>query len=169
MKQWMEKKVLVLNLDHSPVGIVSVKKALVLTFLDKATSLASFEYLKIRTIDREFIYPAVIRLYEYKNIPYKGVMLNRNNLFRRDDHTCQYCGSDKDLTIDHVIPKSRGGDDSWENLVSACTHCNHKKGDQTPREAGMKLLGKPFRPNHIIYLRDFYGNVHESWKPYLYY
>jgi 5-methylcytosine-specific restriction endonuclease McrA len=167
MKEWMEKKVLVLNLDHSPVGIVSVKKALVLTFLDKAASLASFEYLKIRTVDREFIYPAVIRLYEYKNIPYKGVMLNRNNLFKRDDHTCQYCGSEKDLTIDHVIPRSKGGKTNWKNLVTACHRCNTMKGDKTPEQAGMKLCHQPFKPNLSYFLAEYADRHASEWLPYL--
>ncbi len=104
----MEKKVLVLNLDHTPIAVVTVQKALVLVFLEKVTVLADYSFLNVRTVDREFRYPAVIRLYEYKNIPYRGVLLNRHNLFRRDNHQCQYCGSSKQLTVDHVVPRSKG-------------------------------------------------------------
>ncbi|WP_163378491.1 HNH endonuclease [Cyclobacterium sp. SYSU L10401] len=163
----MEKKVLVLNLDHSPVGIVNVQKALVLTLLEKAAPLAHFDYLKIRTVDRDFAYPAVIRLFEYKNIPYKGVMLNRNNLYKRDQHACQYCGADKSLTLDHVVPRSKGGKTSWKNLVTACHRCNTLKGDKTPEQAGMKLKVLPFRPTLAYFLAE-YAELHaEEWLPFL--
>lgn len=163
----MEKKVLVLNLDHSPVAIVTVQKALVLTILQKATSLANFDYLRIRTVDREFFYPAVIRLYEYKNIPYKGVMLNRTNLYKRDNFTCQYCGSKKNLTIDHVVPKSKGGKTTWTNLATACHRCNTLKGDKTPEQAGMKLAIPPFRPTLSYFLAEYAERHAEEWIPFL--
>ncbi len=161
--------VLVLNQDYQPLSVCDVRKSMLLLLLEKAEMLHDLPTRKIRTIRTEFDYPSVIRLRRYARIPYKTIVLSRKNILKRDNNRCLYCGSRERLTIDHVIPRSRGGDDSWENLVSACTDCNHKKGNRTPREAGMNLLGKPFRPNHIIYLRDFYGNVHESWKPYLYY
>ncbi len=142
---------------------------MLLVLLEKAEMLHDLPSKKIRTIRTDFDYPLVIRLRRYARIPYKTIVLSRKNILKRDNNRCLYCGSREKLTIDHVIPKSRGGDDSWENLVSACTDCNHRKGNRTPREAGMTLLSKPFQPNHIIYLRVFYGNVHESWKPYLYY
>jgi 5-methylcytosine-specific restriction endonuclease McrA len=167
MKERMEKKVLVLNLDHTPVGIVNVQKALVLTFLEKATSLVHFDYLEIRTVDRVFPYPAVIRLYEYKNIPYKGVMLNRNNLFKRDKHTCQYCGADKRLTLDHVVPRSKGGKSSWKNLVTACHRCNTLKGDKTPEQAGMMLRTLPFRPTLSYFLAEYAERHAAEWLPFL--
>ena len=161
--------VLVLNQDYQPLSICNVKKSMVLLLMEKAEMLHDHPVKKIRTIRDEFEYPTVIRLRKYARIPYKNIVMSRRNILKRDNNTCMYCGMREKLTLDHIIPKSRGGDDSWENLVSACTTCNHKKGNRTPREAGMKLRSKPFRPNHIIYLRDFYGNVHESWKPYLYY
>lgn len=161
--------VLILNQDYQPLSVCDVKKSMLLLLLEKAEMLHDHPMKKIRTIRTEFDFPTVIRLRRYARIPYKHIVLSRKNILKRDNNSCLYCGSREKLTIDHVIPRSRGGDDSWENLVSACTSCNHRKGNRTPREAGMKLLSKPFRPNHIIYLRDFYGNVHESWKPYLYY
>ncbi len=167
MKDWMDKKVLVLNLDHSPIAVVTVHKALVLTFLEKATSLAHFEYLRIRTVDREFLYPAVIRLYEYKNIPYRGVMLNRANIFKRDDHSCLYCGATKNLTIDHVIPKSKGGKTSWNNLATACHRCNTLKGDKTPEQAGMELRVKPFKPTLAHFLAEYAERHAEEWLPFI--
>ncbi|MEX2567161.1 MAG: HNH endonuclease [Cyclobacteriaceae bacterium] len=163
----MQKKVLVLNLDHSPIGIVSVQKALVLTLLEKASPLASFDYLKIRTVDREFLYPAVIRLYEYKNIPYKGVMLNRINIFKRDSHSCQYCGSGKNLTIDHVVPRSKGGKTNWQNLITACHRCNTQKGDKTPEQAGIVLNTLPFKPTLSYFLAEYAERNASEWLPFL--
>ncbi len=161
--------VLILNQDYQPLSVCDVRKSMLLLLLEKAEMLHDLPSKKVRTIRMEFEYPSVIRLRRYARIPFKTIVLSRKNILKRDNNRCLYCGSREKLTIDHVIPKSRGGDDSWENLVSACTGCNHRKGNRTPREASMTLLGKPFRPNHIIYLRDFYGNIHESWKPYLYY
>ncbi len=72
------------------------------------------------------------------------------------------------LTIDHIIPKARGGTDSWENLIAACTSCNNKKGDRTPIEANMKMLNRPYTPNHIIFIKNAVGKMDENWKQYLY-
>ena len=113
----MEKRVLVLNMDHSPVAVVSPQKAIVLLLMEKANCLSVYDLLQIRTVSRSFEYPAVICLNHYKNIPYRGVLLNRINLFRRDHGECQYCGSKRQLTIDHVVPRSKGGKSSWTNLT----------------------------------------------------
>ncbi|NVJ85821.1 MAG: HNH endonuclease [Algoriphagus sp.] len=163
----MEKRVLVLNLDHSPVAVVSVQKAIVLTLLEKATVLTAYEFLQIRTIRQTFDYPAVIRLNQYKNIPYRGVLLNRNNLFRRDNGECQYCGSKRHLTVDHVLPRSKGGKTSWTNLVTACNRCNVNKGDKTPEEAGMPLKSNPFKPTLTYFLADYAERHASEWLPFL--
>ncbi len=122
---------------------------------------------KLRTVSNSYPLPSIIRLFRYVNLPYKGVMLSRQNIFKRDGGKCQYCGSTKDLTLDHVIPRSKGGRSSWDNLVSACKNCNSKKGDFTPEEANMPLKRRPFKPSFIMFLRDFSGPVEEDWKPYL--
>lgn len=84
-------------------------------------------------------------------------------------HKCTYCGrGDLPLTIDHIIPKSKGGDDSWENLCAACLPCNNKKGDRTPEEANMKLRYKPYTPNHIMFIKTSAGRFDDTWKPYLF-
>ena len=93
-------------------------------------------------------------------------MLTRQNVFKRDGQRCQYCGTHDGLTLDHVLPKSRGGKTSWENLVAACQRCNAKKGDYTPEEAGLRPQ-KPYKPSFIMFLRDFSGNIDEGWHPYL--
>ncbi|AWW31522.1 HNH endonuclease [Echinicola strongylocentroti] len=163
----MEKKVLVLNLDHTPIAVVNVQKAMILTLLEKVSVLADYPLLSIRTIDREFKYPAVVRLDEYKNVPYRGVLLTRSNLFKRDDNECQYCGSPKHLTVDHVIPRSKGGKSSWTNLITACHRCNVQKGDKTPEEVGMLMRKKPFKPTLAYFLAEYAERNAEEWGPFL--
>jgi 5-methylcytosine-specific restriction endonuclease McrA len=163
----MEKRVLVLNLDHSPVAVVPVQKAIVLCLLEKANILSTYELLQIRTVDRSFEYPAVIRLTHYKNIPFRGVLLNRNNLFKRDNQECQYCGSRKHLTIDHIIPKSKGGKTNWSNLITACNRCNVNKGDKTPEQAGLILRSEPFKPSLSYFLAEYAERQAEEWIPFL--
>ena len=163
----MEKRVLVLNLDHTPVAVVTVQKAIVLVLLEKAQVLSTYEFLEIRTVTRRFDYPAVLRLMEYKSIPFHGVLLNRANLFRRDRGECQYCGSRKNLTIDHVVPKSKGGKTNWTNLVTACNRCNITKGDKTPEQAGMVLKTSPFKPSLSYFLADYAERQATEWLPFL--
>ncbi|MCH8556495.1 MAG: HNH endonuclease [Balneolia bacterium] len=164
----LDANVLILNQDYQPLNVVNVRKCLMLIVLEKAEMLHDYPNRKIRTISTEFDYPSVIRLRKYARIPYKFIVLSRKNVMKRDGMKCQYCKSGRDLTIDHVIPKSRGGADSWENLVTACNKCNNKKGNKTPREANMPLLSKPYRPSHIVFLRDYVGSIEDTWKPYLY-
>lgn len=116
-----------------------------------------------------FPWPSVIRISKFIKVPYKKVILTRKNILRRDNYKCAYCGrSDLMLTVDHIIPKARGGSDSWENLVTACTKCNNIKGDRTPEEANMKLLTKPYKPSHVIFIKNIVSKIDEKWKPYLY-
>lgn len=123
----------------------------------------------IRSTRREYPFPSVIRLKGYVNLPYKKIILTRKNILRRDGHKCGYCGrSDLPLTIDHIIPKSKGGSDSWENLVSACLPCNNKKGDRSLDEANLKLKINPYTPNHILFIKNNAGRIDDSWKPYLF-
>ncbi len=163
----MEKRVLVLNLDHSPVAVVSPQKAMALLLLEKANCLSVYSLLEIRTVSRSFEYPAVIRLNHFKNIPYRGVLLNRVNLFRRDGGECQYCGSRRQLTIDHVVPRSKGGKTSWTNLVTACNRCNVNKGDKTPEQAGLILKNDPFKPSLSYFLSEYAERQAEQWLPFL--
>ncbi len=144
-----------------------MQKAIVLCLMQKANCLKNYDLLQIRTVTRSFDYPAVIRLNEYKNIPYKGVMLNRANIFRRDKYQCVYCGSPKQLTIDHVVPKSKGGKSTWTNLVTACHRCNVKKGDKFLEQAGMSLRIKPFKPSLSYFLGEYAEYNAEEWVPFL--
>lgn len=164
----MNATVLVLNQDYQPLSICSVQRSMKLIFLDKAELLHDDPKKELRTIRQAFQFPSVIRLRSYIRIPYSKVVLSRRNIMRRDNFTCMYCGRKSDLTIDHVIPKSRGGKDVWENLTTACEKCNVKKGSKTPNEADMPLMKTPYRPVPITFFRDYNGNVQEPWKPYLY-
>ena len=133
----MSQKVLVLNQDYSALTICSMPKAFLLVYLNKAELVAESTTAKLHSISQTFPFPSVIRLNRYVYFPYKGVVLTRQNIFKRDANTCQYCGSKDHLTLDHVMPKSRQGRTSWDNLTTACKYCNSKKGDLTPEEAGM--------------------------------
>lgn len=123
----------------------------------------------VRSVKTNFPWPSVIRISKFVKVPYKKVILSRKNILRRDNYKCAYCGrSDLMLTVDHVIPKARGGTDTWENLVTACTKCNNVKGDRTPEEADMKLLFRPYKPSHVIFIKNIVSKIDEKWKPYLY-
>ncbi|HPO63646.1 MAG TPA: HNH endonuclease [Candidatus Kapabacteria bacterium] len=162
-------RVLVLNQGYEPVTICSTKKAVLLLFLTKAELVEEREDKYIRSVSRCFPFPSVIRLSNYIKVPYKKIELSRKNVLRRDENRCQYCGKrDIEMTIDHIIPKSRGGTDSWENLVTACKHCNNKKGNRTPEEANMKLIKMPRKPNHILFIRQNVGKIEDKWKPFLF-
>lgn len=163
----MGKKVLILNQDYSALTICTVPKAFILVFLNKAELVAEANDMQLRTISSSYPMPSVIRLFKYVHLPYKGVMLTRQNVFKRDGQHCQYCGSNDDLTLDHVMPKSRGGKTIWDNLTTACKRCNSRKGDFTPEEARMTLRQKPFKPSFVMFLRDFSGNIEQDWWPYL--
>ena len=164
----IRNSVLVLNQDYQPVSICSAQRAFVLTFLRKAELLVDNPDLRMRSVSQDFRFPSVIRLYRYIHIPYKKVNLTRQNIFRRDGNRCAYCGSRDSLTIDHVIPKSEGGRDTWYNLITACQGCNSRKGSRTPEQAGMPLKHEPFRPSFVMFLSNFAGNIRDDWKPYLY-
>ena len=164
----MNGHVLVLNQDYSALTVCSVERAVVLVHLQKVHLVEAVTDKFVRSPSVHIPWPSIVRLKGYVRVPYQRVMLSRKNVLRRDRHACQYCGERGRLTIDHVLPKSRGGKDSWENLVAACVPCNNRKGDRTPGEAGMTLARKPFRPSYVMFIRDFVGTVDDTWKPYLF-
>ena len=161
------RRVLVLNQDFSPLSVCSAERAFLLLYLQKAELVHDDPETKMRSIDSDYPMPSVIRLQKYIFIPFKSVILTRQNVFKRDRQKCQYCGKNKDLTIDHVLPKSRGGKSTWTNLVAACQRCNSIKGDKTPEEAEMPLASKPFKPSYIMFVRNFSGFTSEEWLKYL--
>lgn len=165
----LNSKVLILNQNYEPLSVCNVKKAIVLLILGKAELIEKSDGKLLRSVSMAMPFPSVVRLSIYVRLPYKKIILSRKNILRRDNHRCQYCGrGDVPLTVDHIIPKARGGEDVWENLVTACVVCNNRKGDRTPDEAMMPLLRKITRPNHVTFIRHFVGTVDERWKPYLF-
>ena len=164
----MRPHVLVLNHDFSALTVCTVRRAIILVHLNKADIVESVPHHFFRSTSTKFPCPSIVRLRGYVRVPYRNIMLSRKNILRRDGYRCQYCNRRDSLTVDHVLPKSRGGKDHWTNLVAACISCNNRKGDRTPEEANMKLQRKPFRPSHVMFIRDYVESFEETWKPYLF-
>lgn len=162
--------VLVLNASYEPLNIVSVKRAIVLLLKEKA-ELVEASKNKIRAERIHMDVPLVIRLVTFVPIPRRlPLPLSRRTVLARDMYTCQYCGSTPgrtELTLDHVIPRSRGGATSWENVVAACGPCNRRKGNRTPDEANMNLLSTPGRPRFVAVVMLGEASAHEVWSKYL--
>lgn len=153
--------VLVLNADYSPLNITSLQRGFVLVDKGKAEIIKSGEKDIITTIGN-FVRPVIIRLLNFIRYRPKNIKVNRRRIFKRDKSTCQYCGSKKYLTIDHVMPRSRGGGNTWTNLVTCCSGCNVYKGNKTPKEAGMKLINRPYEPS--IFSSVFYEEAEDIWN-----
>ena len=161
-------RVLVLNATYEPINVCSVRRAVVLLLKDKAELLerASWElHSETSTIAR----PVVIRLVSYVHVP-RDVhrrKITRRAVFARDSWTCQYCGSRSNLTVDHVIPRSKGGNSSWENIVASCAPCNRRKGDRLPRQAGMHPRREPRTPRAEIFIHVASPTIPPAWLQYL--
>jgi 5-methylcytosine-specific restriction endonuclease McrA len=184
----LDLPVLLLNRHFNPVTVTSARRAFVLLYgaaaeaLDEGGDTYDFTRwarLPVRHVDDglptlhgELRVPRVLHLLRYERTPRLAVRLTRKNLMLRDQHQCQYCArrlAARDLNVDHVQPRSRGGADSWENLVTSCRVCNLRKGHRTPEEAGMRLLAEPRRPRwttaaHILLNLP---EPFEEWQPYL--
>jgi 5-methylcytosine-specific restriction endonuclease McrA len=144
--------VLVLNSSYEPLNITSWRRAIVLLLKEKAQILSH----------------CVIRLLSYVRVPLSKIISHkpsRSMIYKRDHHKCQYCGSTKHLTIDHVVPRSKGGGDNWENLVVACSHCNTKKGNRLLEHTGMKLIRQPRAPYNKMQFALLGSNIPE-WNEY---
>jgi len=160
-------RVLLLNYSYEPIMVVSVKKAIILYILDKIDILEKSEN-NIRSLYLTVPIPYVIKLKQYLYVKPRELALTRRNVLKRDDSICQYCGlQSSSMTIDHIIPKDKGGKDSWDNLVAACKKCNIYKGNYLLNEINMKLLKKPGRPSYLLHLQKYKGK-HSTWNPYLY-
>ena len=159
--------VLVLNQDYSPLTVCTVQRGFLLIFLEKADLVEPNRQKRLRSISESYPYPSVVKIKEYVNIPYKGVVMSRQNIFKRDHGKCQYCGTSKDLTLDHVVPRSKGGKSTWTNLVTACKKCNSIKGDDSLEKTGMQLLAKPSKPSYLSFLKMSHGAHMEEWSNYL--
>ena len=192
MSLCLNQQVLVLNRLWQAVNVCTGKRALTLLFEGRAEvvsgsddgSFQTFDFTQwqdfskdqphpesISTISFKIRVPRVILLLLFDKLPKKEVKFTRYNIFERDKNTCQYCGGifeKKDLNLDHVVPKHRGGPTSWENIVCSCVKCNTKKANRTPIEARMHLIRKPKRPKWRPFIQVNIGlNCHDSWKHFL--
>jgi len=159
------RRVLVLNASYEPLNLVNVKRAVILILKEKAEIIEERgEYLHSERMIMP--YPSVIRLVYYVRVPYRAVSLSRRAVFIRDRHTCQYCGGHAE-SIDHVIPRSRGGEHIWENVVAACRRCNTRKMNKLPSEVGLKLKHKPIEPHDHVWIFSLASDIHPTWEPYL--
>lgn len=162
-------RVLILNASFEPLHVCSVKRAVGLLMHDVAERVEDADTV-LRTPNSTFAVPSVVRLKRYVKRPHRQrVAFNRRNVFRRDEHKCQYCARrGNDLTLDHVMPRSRGGPTSWENVVACCRTCNAKKRDRTPEEANMALGRRPYAPRFMF--TSAYGllpDIDPHWRKYL--
>ncbi len=166
------EQVLLLNITYEPLRVINWKKAITLLMLRKVEVLEEYGR-EIHSVSFAIKLPSVIRLLNLVKRPKDPIKFSRQNIYSRDKYRCQYCGKrfpSEELTYDHVKPKYRGGKTRWTNIVTCCIRCNRKKGGQTPREAGMKLVRKPSRPTWLPALKITIGfkQVPQSWRDYLY-
>jgi 5-methylcytosine-specific restriction endonuclease McrA len=179
--------VLVLNNLYQAVQITGVRRAFRLFYTGRARALSpdfrSYDFENwcdlpvgiedegIHTPDRVIRVPRIIQLVYYDNVPNRGVRFTRRNVFHRDRNRCQYCGkvfAQRELNLDHVVPLSKGGRSSWDNVVTACVPCNSKKGSRAPVDAGMALIRLPKKPAGHPMLRSVWiGHCHSEWRTFL--
>jgi len=164
----MNESVLVLNGNYEPINVCTTRRAIGLILADKAMVLENGRGI-IRTISLTYERPSVIRLLYVVRSPRPRVRLCKREILRRDNHRCQYCGRETtQLTLDHIVPRHRGGEHSWENLVAACPQCNRRKGGRTLVEAHMRLLHQPYEPRPSAeYLYGRYKDGNGTWSRYL--
>jgi len=169
----MHAPVLVLNASYEPINVCAARRAIVLVLKGVAmTEEVNGHFLHSARLTIRV--PSVIRLLEYRRIPHQTRALSRKNILLRDRNSCQYCGNvlaSAELTLDHVVPRSRGGSSTWENLVACCHGCNRQKGNQLPHEAGMKPLRepRPFNLHTSRHIMRLMGHSDAKWRKYLFY
>ena len=159
-------RALVLNATFEPLGIVSSRRALLLVLATRAELVHATDGV-FHAERVAFPEPSVVRLSRYVRVPHnRMVAVNRRTVFARDGHRCQYCGSAAE-SIDHVVPRSRGGLHAWDNVVAACRRCNARKEDRLPHEAGLVLHRPPAPPRQRVWLLAMCGGARDEWAPYL--
>ncbi len=169
----LQDPVLVLNASYEPINVCAARRAVVLILKGVAAAEEHSHHIVCST-RHSMALPSVIRLLEYRRIPHQTRALSRKNILMRDRYTCQYCQRgmpSSEMTLDHVVPRSRAGETTWENLVACCHQCNNVKGNRTPEEAGMKLA-KPPRPFSLHTSRHLMRQLARSedrWRKYLFY
>ena len=169
----LNARVLVLNASYEPVHICNVRRAVVMIFKGVAVMQEQATFV-LRSVSSSLPAPSVIRLIHFVHIPYRKRLASKSSILIRDRYVCQYCGKplkSQEVTLDHIVPKSRGGKSDWENLAACCSRCNVRKGSRLPEEAGLTLLKDPRKGStyHFIHLLRHYGSADERWKKYLFY
>ncbi|HEC77835.1 MAG TPA: HNH endonuclease [candidate division WOR-3 bacterium] len=165
----LKSAVLLLNQNYEPLTVLRVKRAITLLILGKVDLIENVDGKLLHSISLSYPVPSVIRLKYFVRIKRKEISLTKKNIIKRDNHQCQYCGKKTGMmTTDHIIPKALGGADSWENLVCACLDCNNRKGNRSLKEAGMKLIRKPKRPNYFTFVLTELGRPKDKWRPFLF-
>lgn len=168
----MTTHTLMLDQGYAPVGVIPWQRALQLLFLNKVEVVEEYDH-EVRSTYLVIKIPAVVRLVKGFRKHRKPVKFSRVNIYGRDNYQCQYCGSKctmKELTYDHVLPRSQGGKTTWTNIVSACSDCNSRKAGRTPEQARMKLLKQPVQPVNTpaVVIEVSRTNVPDAWREYLY-
>lgn len=159
-------KALVLNATYEPLCVVPIRRAVVLVLKDKAEVLHASDR-QLHSERTVMAAPSVIRLTHFVKVPFRArAALNRRAVFARDDNHCQYCGAAAE-NIDHVIPRSRGGEHVWENVVASCKPCNTRKEDRSVHDAGFVLRRRPTAPREMTWIIVAVGTVQPQWEPYL--
>jgi len=164
-----QMKALKLDASYRPIEVIDALEALVLCLMDKAAAIENYAR-NVHSATKRFKLPSVIVLKKVIKFKINGLACNRANVLWRDMRRCQYCykhHDDRELTLDHVVPKSRGGLNTWTNIVTACKDCNQKKGNKTPAEANMRLYRQPVKPKTSLLNYNKISNVNEIWKNYL--
>ncbi|MGB1583716.1 MAG: HNH endonuclease [Solirubrobacterales bacterium] len=166
-------RVLVLNASFEPINVCTVRRAIVLILKEKAEVIdehaSAYGNCELHAEKVSFTRPSVIRLRSYVRIPYQSFRrkITRRAVFARDGWECQYCGRRGSLTMDHVVPRSKGGDTSWENVVACCAGCNRRKGDRSVSQSGMKLRTRPRAPQATIFIHVASPTIPVQWLPYV--
>jgi 5-methylcytosine-specific restriction endonuclease McrA len=164
----MGGRVLVLNATYEPINVCTVRRAVVLLLKEKAELLERGMW-ELHSESSTLARPVVIRLVSYVNVPRDAHRrkITRRAVFARDSWTCQYCGSRSNLTVDHVIPRSKGGSSNWENIVASCAPCNRRKGDRLPHQVNMHPRVKPRMPSPNVFIQLASPTIPATWKQYL--
>src|SRR5207302_5003876 len=164
----MGGRVLVLTATFEPINVCTVRRAVVLVLKAKA-ELVERGRSELHSENSTVARPVVIRLVTYVNVPRDAHRrkITRRAVFARDSWTCQYCGSRSNLTVDHVVPRSKGGTSSWDNIVASCAPCNRRKGNSLPRQVGMKLLKQPRTPSPHVFIQVASPTIPAAWPQHL--
>ena len=164
-------KSLILNASYMPLSIINAERAFVLWYKDRVHIEKNYDEKFFNTVQRKYPIPSIVRIKEFVNFRYDNVPFSKRNVMKRDGFECGYCGSKKNLTIDHVIPTSKGGKNTWNNVITACAQCNSEKGDLIDPDIPDKFKTdlSLYRPHAFLMMKkSIVGDIPEDWKPYLF-